>query len=259
MSVVIGTSGWQYDHWRGTFYPEGVAKTRWLEHYAQRFATVEVNNTFYRLPEARTFVDWAARTPEDFVFAVKASRFLTHVRRLRDPEEPVQRLVDRLESLGDRQGPVLLQLPPTLEIDCDLLDETLSAFPRSTRLAVEPRHPSWFVDDLRRLLERRGAALCLSDTAGRHPPLWRTTDWGYIRFHRGRALPPPCYGRQALAGWAERIRSLWSSTDTVHCYFNNDERGCAPSDARRFALAVRRQGLVPTRTPGARELSVARG
>ncbi|HVX20300.1 MAG TPA: DUF72 domain-containing protein [Acidimicrobiales bacterium] len=256
MAVLVGTSGWQYDHWRGTFYPAGLPKARWLEYYADRFGTVESNSAFYRLPERRTLADWAERTPDDFVVAVKASRYLTHVRRLRDPGEAVRRLVDRLEGLGSKRGPVLLQLPPTLQGDADALAATLAAFPPTIRVAVEPRHPSWFVDDVRRLLERAGAALCLTDTRGRHPPLWRTADWGYVRFHQGRAAPEPCYGRTALAGWAERIARLWGPADDVYCYFNNDPRGCAPRDAVRFAGAAGRIGLQPTRVPSPRTLSV---
>ena len=256
MVLRIGTSGWQYDHWRGSFYPRDLAKSRWLEHYAQRFATVESNSTFYRLPGPGTFADWAARTPDDFEMAVKASRFLTHVRRLREPEEPVRRLAGRLEGLGDKLGPVLLQLPPDLGVDCDALERTLRCFPRSMRVAVEARHPSWFGDDVRALLERRGAAWCLTDVAGRRPPLWRTAGWGYARFHRGRASPPPCYGRAALAGWAGRIAGLWSPGEDVYCYFNNDERACALRDARRLAAAALRLGIGATRTAGAREVRV---
>ena len=250
MTVLVGTSGWQYDSWRGRLYPPEVPKARWLEHYAARFATVESNNAFYRLPERRTFADWAARTPDDFVMAVKASRYLTHVRRLREPAEPVRRLVDRLEGLGRKCGPVLLQLPPTLRLDLDSLEATLAAFPRALRLAVEPRHPSWFVDETRRLLERRRAALCLADRPGLRAPHWATADWGYVRFHEGRATPPPCYGQRALGTWAARIAGLWGRDADVYCYFNNDPGGCAPHDARRFAGAAARAGLDHARVPG---------
>ena len=256
MTVVIGTSGWQYDSWRGRLYPADVPKTRWLEHYAARFASVESNSAFYRLPERHTFVDWAARTPDDFAWAVKASRYITHIRRLQDPKEPVERQVDRLEGLGAKCGPVLLQLPPTLRADLDALDATLAAFPRDMRLAVEPRHPSWFVSDTRRLLERRGAALCLADRRGLRAAQWATAPWGYVRFHEGRASPSPCYGRQALATWAARIADLWGPDADVYCYFNNDPGGCAPHDARTLALAAARVGLRPSRTPSPDEVPV---
>jgi uncharacterized protein YecE (DUF72 family) len=256
MALKIGTSGWQYDHWRRTFYPKGVPKSRWLEYYSARFATVESNSAFYRLPERRVFFDWAERTPADFEVAVKASRYLTHIRRLRDPEEPVTRLAERLEGLGDKCGPILLQLPPNLPVDCDALDRALRAFPAQTRLAVEVRHASWFDDSVRRLLERRGAAFCLTDTAGRHPPIWRTAQWGYVRFHRGRASPAPCYGRRALQTWAERLAELFGRRAEVYCYFNNDERACALRDAHQMALAATHCGLVPTRTAPAHEIAV---
>jgi uncharacterized protein YecE (DUF72 family) len=258
VTVIIGTSGWQYDSWRGRLYPTEVPKSRWLEYYAARFASVESNSAFYRLPERRTFADWAARTPDDFVVAVKASRYLTHIRRLRQPEQPVRRLVDRLEGLGAKCGPVLLQLPPTLQLDLESLDATLGAFPTAMRLAVEPRHPTWFVPATRQLLERRDAALCLADRPGLRAPRWVTASWGYVRFHQGRASPPPCYGRRALATWAIRIAGQWDADSDVYCYFNNDPGGCAPHDAATFALAVERAGLPHTRTPGPREVPVGR-
>ncbi|HUZ10293.1 MAG TPA: DUF72 domain-containing protein [Acidimicrobiales bacterium] len=253
MPVLIGTSGWHYRHWRGGFYPAPLPARSWLEHYAQRFATVEVNSAFYRLPEAATFANWAAVLPDDFVVSVKASRYLTHVRRLRDPEEPVRRLMERASELGSKLGPVLVQLPPNLRIDTPALARCLKAFPPGTRTAVELRHESWFVPAARRVLEEVGAAACLTDTAGHPGPLWRTTDWGYLRFHGGRGRPPSCYGRAALATWARRLAELWPGTADVFVYFNNDAHGCAPRDARRFAAAVRRAGLPATRVPPASE------
>jgi len=252
MAIRIGTSGWQYGDWRGTFYRHGVPQARWLEAYADAFATVESNNAFYRLPERRVFEAWAARTPDDFVMAVKVSRFLTHVRRLRDPAEPVERFLARTEGLGPKLGPVLLQLPPQLRLDLDRLAATLERFPATLRVAVEFRHPSWFVDPVRRLLERSGAALCLADRRGPVTPTWRTADWTYVRFHEGRAAPRPCYGRTALRTWADRLAGEWGPAAEAWVYFNNDPRGCAPRDAARFAIAARRAGLAPTRVPPVR-------
>lgn len=181
--------------------------------------------------------------------AVKASRYLTHVRRLRDPAEPVGRLLERAGELGTKLGPILLQLPPDMAAEADRLTRTLSAFPRHVRVAVEPRHPSWWVPEIRRALETAGAALCLTDARGPRTPMWRTADWGYVRFHQGRAQPSPCYGRRALQSWAERLATLWESDADLYAYFNNDTTGCAPRDARRFALAARSVGLHPTRVP----------
>ena len=254
MTVRIGTSGWQYGDWRGTFYRSGEPQRRWLEAYATAFMTVESNNAFYRLPERRVFEAWAARTPDDFVMAVKVSRFLTHIKRLRDPDEPVRRFLDRVDGLGGKLGPVLLQLPPQLRADPDRLDRTLELFPPAIRVAVEFRHASWFTDEIRRLLERRGAALCLADRRGMLTPTWRTADWTYLRFHEGRAAPRPCYGRTALRTWAERLAAGWGADAEAWVYFNNDPRGCAPRDAARFATAVGRAGLDASRVPSVRSV-----
>ena len=171
MPVLIGTSGWQYRDWRGAFYPAGLPQARWLEHHASRFRTLEVNNAFYRLPEASTFTAWAERTPDDFLIAVKASRYLTHIKRLKDPAEPVKRFVERASCLGLKLGPVLLQLPPNLAAKPDALDETLRLFPRGWRVAVEFRHETWFTDEVRALLQRQGAAMCLADSPHRRTPV----------------------------------------------------------------------------------------
>jgi uncharacterized protein YecE (DUF72 family) len=233
--------------------------SQWLEHYGQRFATVEINNSFYRLPPASTFEGWAQKVPDDFVFAVKASRYLTHVRRLRAPEEPVMRLVERMAGLGSKLGPVLLQLPPNLPVEVDALDSTLRAFPRRIRVAVEFRHDSWWTKETRAVLERYDAAWCLADPPLANLPTWRTADWGYLRFHRGRGKPTPCYGRTALNNWAERLTDLFPPTAETYVYFNNDTHGCAVRDARRFAAAAVRSGAAPTRTATGRDaaLSVA--
>jgi uncharacterized protein YecE (DUF72 family) len=257
MGVLVGTSGWQYRHWRGLFYPGGLPQARWLEFYTERFATLESNASFYRLPRRETFAAWAERTPPDFVMAVKASRYLTHIRRLRDPEEPVRRLLDAAGGLGAKLGPVLLQLPPDLRADLAALDATLACFPRSVRVAVEFRHPSWYGDEARGVLAGHGAALCLADSPRRATPVWRTADWTYLRLHQGRATPHPCYGRRALATWAARLADGWAADETVFVYFNNDPAGCAVRDARVFALAAARVGLRPTRVPAAAEVAVA--
>ena len=188
MPVLIGTSGWQYRHWRGRFYPDDLPGARWLAYYTERFATVEVNNTFYRLPERATFTAWADQSPGDFVVAAKMSRYLTHIKRLRDPAEPVQRFLDHALGLGAKLGPILLQLPPTLKADAGLLDEALSAFPPGRRVAVEFRHPSWDTDEVRGGLVRHNAAWCLADPPGPgvQTGVRQTADWAYVRFHAGR-------------------------------------------------------------------------
>lgn len=251
--VLIGTSGWQYADWRGSFYPADLTQARWLEHYAVRFQTVEINSTFYRLPEPETFAAWRDRTPSDFVFAVKASRYLTHI-RWRQPEEPLSRFMNAAAHLGTKLGPVLLQLRDTVTSDTGALEHVLAGFPAGARVAFEPRHESWFVDETAETLARHGASFCLTDPPHRKCPIWRTADWGYVRFHEGRGIPRPCYGRTALARWAERLAALWQPDADLYVYFNNDKQGCAVRDARRFAEGARRCGLFPTRVPPRHEV-----
>ncbi len=272
MTVLVGTSGWQYSDWRGLFYPPGVPQRRWLEHYAGRYATVENNGSFYRLPKAETFADWRARTPDGFVMAVKASRYLTHVRRLQDPAEPVERLMRAAAGLQNRLGPVLLQLPPNLPADAAALDACLREFARyrvppeassapsspegtgtgtatgtatgtggRVRVAVEFRNDSWWTEETRQLLAHHQAALCWADRRGRPlNPLWRTADWGYLRFHEGPARPWPRYGRQSLRNWVQRLADTWPDEADVFVYFNNDPGGAAVHDADAFASVTRR-------------------
>jgi uncharacterized protein YecE (DUF72 family) len=257
VSVIIGTSGWQYADWRGRLYPRSVPQREWLTYYSDRFQSVEVNNVFYRLPEKATFERWAAATPEDFQFSLKASRYLTHVLRLSKPTEPVGRLLDRSSGLGHKLGPILLQLPANFQADPDRLASTLKSFPSSVRVAFEPRHESWYTDEVADILKQYRAAFCLSDTPQRRSPLWRTADWGYLRLHEGRASPAPCYSRTALTSWACRLADLWEPSEDVYVYFNNDHGGCAVRDAHRFALAADHAGLLPTRVPTSREASLA--
>jgi uncharacterized protein YecE (DUF72 family) len=266
MAVLIGTSGWQYKDWRGGLYPAGVAQRRWLEHYAARYRTVENNGTFYRLPSRETFAGWRERTPDDFVMAVKASRYLTHVRKLSDPAEPVARLLAAASGLGPKLGPILLQLPPTLRAEPALLAACLQEFrtawppvrsdgPGELRIAVEPRHESWWTDEVRGILAEHDAALCWADRLDRPvTPLWRTASWGFLRFHEGTAEPWPRYGEQALRVWVERIREAHLSHADVYVYFNNDPGGAAVVNSAEFAGLARGAGLAVTRTPALGEV-----
>jgi uncharacterized protein YecE (DUF72 family) len=216
VALLVGTSGWQYKHWRDVLYPAGLPQRRWLEHYASLYATVENDGTFYRLPARETFEDWRARTPDGFVMAIKASRYLTHIRRLRDPAEPVKRLMDTAAGLGSRLGPVLLQLPPNLPVDPPRLAACLDEFAQfrvgrvQVKVAVEPRHESWWTDEVKQILAAHDAALCWSDRLGRPiAPLWRTAGWGYLRLHEGAAQPWPRYGSRTLSAWLDRVAQAW--------------------------------------------------
>jgi uncharacterized protein YecE (DUF72 family) len=258
--VYIGTSGWQYDHWRGTFYPEGVAQSRWLEFYSERFRVVELNNSFYRLPKKETFSGWAERTPDDFILAAKMSRYLTHVRRLKEPREPIERFLRRAGGLGSKLGPVLLQLPPTLKASESALEEALDHFPGNVRVALEPRHDSWFTDQIAGVLSEHNAALCLADR-GAEPvtPVWRTADWTFLRFHEGTGSPHPCYKRGTMEIWVDRLADGWGKKRSdVFVFFNNDPRACALRDSVVFAELLQAAGFEATRVPNRRDVKLDR-
>ena len=230
--VRIGCSGWNYPHWREIFYPGGLSARRWLEHYATLFDTVEVNATFYRLPTRRAVSGWAEQSPPGFLFAVKGSRYLTHVRRLRDTGHGVSRFYSPLEPLiaEGKLGPVLWQLPATFRRDDERLAIFLDGLPPG-RHAVELRHESWFADDVYSLLRERQAALTIGDHPDR-PFQTRelTACWTFVRFHYGRGRDGN-YSRRQLEEWRSRI-AQWRRRVDVYAYFNNDWRGFAVANGR---------------------------
>jgi uncharacterized protein YecE (DUF72 family) len=231
----IGTSGWSYKHWRGPFYPSGSAKgIDQLRFYAERFDTVEVNGTFYRLIEVDTFRRWREETPPGFVFACKGSRYLTHMKRLKDPEQGALRFFERVEALGDKLGPIVFQLPGRFKPDRERLTGFLKALPKGHRYAFEFRDPAWFQPEILEALARHNAALCLYEFAGQEAPLEVTADFVYIRLHGPDGPYRGSYGEPALKTWAERIREWARPGRDVYCYFDNDDRAFAPKNALRL-------------------------
>jgi uncharacterized protein YecE (DUF72 family) len=226
--IHIGTSGWQYKDWRGRLYDERLPQDRWLERYAQVFSVVEVNNSFYRLPERATFEKWRRRTPDGFTFVVKASRYLTHLKRLKDAEDGVKLFWERATGLGPKLGPVLFQLPPRFPADTARLRDFLAWLPREVRAAFEFRDVSWMNDEVLSLLDEAGYAFVLADRPGFRGPLIVTGGWSYIRFHQGTRVGSD-YRRSKLRRWAERIGSL--PARDVWAFFNNDHGGAAVRDA----------------------------
>jgi uncharacterized protein YecE (DUF72 family) len=257
MTVYIGTSGWQYSHWRNRFYPAEVSHQDWLPYFADRFQVVEVNNTFYNLPAPAVFARWREQTPDDFIFALKMSRYLTHLKRLRDPREPVERFLKAALELGDKMGPVLLQLPPRMKVNLEGLGATLEAFPEKVRVAVEFRDDTWFIDEVRELLTRHKAAVCLADRNEKLlTPEWRTAGWGYARFHWGGGQPESSYSESALRSWVSRIRRVWHDSDDVFVFFNNDAQGSALLDASRLGKMLAAQRLNVTRLPARDDIHI---
>ena len=229
----VGCSGWVYKDWRGVIYPEGLAQRRWFGYYARQFDTVEINNTFYRLPPASTVEHWADQAPPGFLYALKVGQYGSHRRKLRDAPVWLAHHLERVELLGAHLGPNLLQLPPHWGRNVARLDEFLDAASRRLRWAVEVRDPSWLHDDVFTTLERHGAALCLHDLLPDHP--WvRTTDWTYVRFHGPQARIEKYagrYGGRRLWRAADRLTGWLDDGTDVYAYFNNDVHGDAWLDA----------------------------
>jgi uncharacterized protein YecE (DUF72 family) len=231
-AVRVGCSGWNYDAWRGRLYPEGLGKPRWLPRYAERFDTVEVNSTFYRLASPRAVARWVEQTPPGFLFAVKASRYLTHVRRLRELGHGIARYYDSIRPLAEspKLGPIVWQLPPTFRRDDELLADALALLPAG-RHCFEFRHESWFTADVYALLHEHAAALVIAD----HPK-WPfqarelTTDWTLVRLHHGHRGRRGNYSPAELDEWARRI-ARWRRRAEVLVYFNNDWEGFAVDNA----------------------------
>jgi uncharacterized protein YecE (DUF72 family) len=234
----IGTSGWSYASWRGVLYERGIPQRRWLERYAQSFDTVELNNSFYRLPSEQQFAAWKERTPPRFAFAVKGSRLITHLKRLSDVEADVELFFSRSRRLGRKAAITLWQLPPRLECNVPRLRDFLALLPRgaSRRQAVEFRHRSWYVRQVYALLERRGVGLVLPDSATDPamcaPELRHSADFAYVRFHYGRGRGGR-YSQAQLETWAKRI-AAWRRRRDVYVYFNNDWEGFAVRNALRL-------------------------
>ncbi len=232
----VGTSGWQYDHWKGVFYPEDLRHDEWFEHYASRFDAVEVNNTFYHLPAANTFQSWRDAGPRGFCYTLKFSRYGSHLKKLKDPKDSIGKFLERADILGDLLGPILVQLPPHWGADPQRLDEFLAAAPGRVRWAIEFRDADWLCEEIFQILRQHKAALCIHDLIADHP-YEITADWVYLRFHG--AGNGGDYSYQALSAAAQRVKDHLSDGLDVHAYFNNDAHGYAISNAmdlRRYVL-----------------------
>ena len=240
--LCVGCSGWNYKSWKGPFYPPALTTSKWLPYYAGRFDTVEINNTFYRLPEAPTFAAWRAQVPAGFLFAVKASRFLTHMKRLRDPHEPIERLMSRVQELGSSLGPVLYQLPANLHIDLPLLETFLRAVPRRGQHVMEFRDRSWYVNATFACLERHDVALCLhKDGSEISEPF--VGPFVYVRFHGTSGRYHGSYSDRALSAWAARLVERQRAGVDVYAYFNNDPDAVATRNAETLKRLTATDGV----------------
>jgi uncharacterized protein YecE (DUF72 family) len=231
----IGCSGWQYPHWSGTFYPKDVPRTKWLSYYARYFTTVEVNSTFYRLPCKGVLDGWRGHVPPAFLFSIKASRFLTHMKKLRDPAAPLDRLFRRARELKTQLGPVLYQLPPQFQKHSEVLKRFLSQLPQNGLHVIEFRHNSWYCDEVFSLLERHNVTICLHDMAGAALEASAIGSFRYLRLHGASAKYAGEYGSEHLLRWASW---LVSDLKPGFVYFNNDIGGQAPKDALNLMRAA---------------------
>jgi uncharacterized protein YecE (DUF72 family) len=248
---LVGCSGWNYKSWKGRFYPKTVPPQSWLQHYASVFDTVEANGTFYRLPEAAVFTAWRQHLPRGFVMAVKASRFLTHMKRLNDPDEPLERLISRASRLGPHLGPLLYQLPPNMPLDVQRLATFLTALPRAWRgrrldHVMEFRHPSWYVSETFALLDGFGVSMCVHDKRGSAIRAPFVGPLVYVRFHGTSGEYHGEYSTSTLARWAHRLAEQSRAGRRVFAYFNNDPDAVATENAqtlrRQLARILRLSG-----------------
>ena len=234
----IGTSGWHYDHWRDRFYPEKLPKSRWLEFYARFFPTVEINNSFYRLPSEKAFENWRTGSPTGFAFAVKASRLITHYRRLQNVEGLLDTFLGRARLLKEKLGPILYQLPPGLHRDDQRLDRFLALLPRDLQHAVEFRHASWIDEGVFQILRKHDVAFCVISLPGFDCPVVATASFSYVRFHGSQAMYASCYTDEELEQWATNLRNLAKGCERVCAYFNNDAEGHAVHNAMTLMAKV---------------------
>jgi uncharacterized protein YecE (DUF72 family) len=234
-SLYIGTSGWSYRHWRGPFYPVDLTGAHMLGFYAGHFRSAEINNSFYQLPQAQSLQRWREAVPRDFVFAAKASRYITHMKKLKDPQASTCGFLQRMETLGRQLGPILFQLPPRWHFNAARLAGLLECLPDSHRYAFEFRDHSWHGPPCYRLLEQHNAAFCIYDLDGFVSPRQVTADFVYVRLHGPGAPYQGSYTTRVLAGWAGAFSQWLATGRDVYCYFDNDQAGYAAADAARLS------------------------
>jgi len=236
--IRIGTSGWHYDHWVGPFYPDGMKADDFLAFYAERFDAAEINNSFYQLPSAETLAHWRDTVPAGFRFSAKASRYITHMKKLKDPEASLARFLERIAVLDPKLGPLLFQLPPNWHANVERLEAFLAALPQDRRCAFEFRDESWWIDEVYDALKRHGAAFCPFELAGQEAPVELTADVLYLRLHGPGDAYQGAYDDARLRAWADRLVAWRREGRDVWCFFDNDEAGYAAANAARLKELV---------------------
>lgn len=236
--IRVGTSGWNYQDWKGLFYPNNVSQKDWLAYYARSFPTVEINASFYHLPAEKTVQHWYEQVPEDFVFSVKASRYITHLKHLRDPESSLNLFLQRAELLREKLGPVLFQLPPRWHPDPKRLEQFVEKLPVSHRFVFEFRNAEWYEEEIISILDERGHALCIHDHREGASFQVNASGFSYIRLHGSLVNADGCYGENEIIEWTNRLKQLERTHDDIYCYFNNDWQGFAIHNAKALLKAL---------------------
>ncbi len=236
--IWVGCSGWHYKHWKGIYYPTGTPQPEFMRYYLQDFRTVEINNSFYRLPSPEIFAAWYDAVPDDFLFSVKASRFITHMKKLKDPQQSFGRFMANAAALREKLGPILFQLPPCWQCDASRLESFLQALPPYYRYTFEFRDHTWYTSTIYELLQAYNAAFCIYDLEYHLSPLEVTTDFVYVRLHGPVNKYDGSYSEESLTEWAMRCQAWQKSGKEVFVYFDNDMHGYAPFNARRLQELV---------------------
>ncbi len=232
--IHIGTSGWQYKEWKGQFYPESINNEKMLEKYHESFSTVEVNNSFYQLPAEDTLNNWSEQTDDDFIFAMKANRYITHMKKLNEPQEALEKMFDRFDVIDPKIGVILFQLPPNWNSDPDRLKKFCDLLSEKYRYSFEFRNDTWYNDDIYEILNTYNCALCINDIDGKLSPMKFTTDFTYIRLHGPNERYKGSYSNEQLSNWKENIENSLKETNEIFCFFNNDTNAHAPHNAEKL-------------------------
>jgi len=233
-SINIGTSGWNYKHWVGNFYPPGLKEKEFLKFYSESFKTVEINNTFYQLPAEKSIKNWLDTVPDNFTFAVKASRYITHMKRLLDPETSIVNFFDRMQFFTEKLGPLLFQFPPSFNFNPERLENFINVLPENYRYTFEFRNLSWFNEQTYKLLKDNNIAFCMYYMGNFESPEQITSDFVYIRFHGSYTLGSGAYSEEKLQEFSGKIKNYQEQEKEVFCYFNNDEAGYAVKNAMKL-------------------------
>jgi len=244
--IRIGTSGWYYNHWSGLFYPANLPKTRWFQYYAEHFDSVEVNNTFHQLPKQESVKKWYAQAPKNFIYTVKANRYITHIKRLKNASDALERFFETVDLLKQKLGPVLYQLPPSLQKDLDLLGGFIRLLPKNRIAVFEFRHKSWYSDDTFELLNKFNVGFCVHDMPSKQSPRINTGNIIYIRFHGSTEKYSGNYTKSTLKDWVHWLKEQNKKARRIYIYFNNDFNAFAVENAKQIKEQILKDKIFPS-------------